>query len=837
MFEAFMPQTQDPNLAGPSLEELRKRKLMAELLNRRGPPKIGHPLQGVAHVLDSAFDGMRERRERQRSQAEATRDNQLMAQLLGGGGAAPSPSAAPPAPGAAPASPSPASLIQTESGGNWRAQNAVQRRDGTVGHFGRLQFSQPRLAEAMVAGAIPQGTTPQAFMASPELQQAAERWHFADIDKNIRERGLDRYVGQSINGVPVTVEGMRAVAHLGGNQGLARFLESGGRYNPSDANGTRLSDYLDRHGGRGQAAHQAAPIQMPAQPSAAQVVDQMWQNRQQFNYGASQPAPPDTLDGGNGMEAPLVDGRTLPSDTQAPALGRPAMSFDEAMPPADPPPPSPVVAEGAPPPQAIAQALMSAPVPEPRPPTPAPSVDDMMAGDQGVSAAPAQAPMPQPRPNLEPPPQAMPAGPASPPPQAIAQALTGGMNERDRLMMLRDEQSLAPGEADRLRQGLPNPQSIAAVLQGRPMPQATPAPMPMAPQQPPQPQGMQMQAPQGMPPAGPQAAPQQPMAQPAPQQPRVPGQVDPVLLGNMMRSPALRPLAMQIYQRQMEQNSPQAQAALRQAQAQAEIAERNARAPQNQITTTPDGAIVSIDPRTNQMTVVREPARPPMVVPEGSSVIDPTTGRSIHSSAPQLKPDERAAVTTAEDEGATARSAVAALRQARELNSRAYAGAGATIRGQIAANLPSALGMNDDGNATLMLRNLMTQQVLSSLKAAFGGNPTEGERKILMDVEGAVDQPAAVRKQIIDRALEAAEGRVARNASRAEGIRSRTYFTPGGAPQAQPSPAAPSASASGNAQPPAPAVELLRSNPSPTARQQFDQVFGAGAADRILGGR
>ena len=107
MFEAFMPQSQDPNVAGPSLEELRKRKLMAELLQgRRGPPKIEHPLQGVAHILDSAFDGMRDKRERQRSQAEATQANQMMAQFLAGAGG---PTA--PAPSAAPASPDRKSVV------------------------------------------------------------------------------------------------------------------------------------------------------------------------------------------------------------------------------------------------------------------------------------------------------------------------------------------------------------------------------------------------------------------------------------------------------------------------------------------------------------------------------------------------------------------------------------------------------------------------------------------------------------------------------------------------------------------------------------------------------
>ena len=54
-------------------------------------------------------------------------------------------------------------------------------------------------------------------------------------------------------------------------------------------------------------------------------------------------------------------------------------------------------------------------------------------------------------------------------------------------------------------------------------------------------------------------------------------------------------------------------------------------------------------------------------------------------------------------------------------------------------------------------------------------------------------------------------------------------------PPAAPSPAAPPAPAStGSVNIPAEAASALRSDPSPQRRAQFDQVFGAGAADRIL---
>jgi hypothetical protein len=168
----------------------------------------------------------------------------------------------------------PASLIQTESGGNWQAKNDVMGSGGKAGHFGRLQFGQARLEDAARAGAIPQGVTPQQFMADPELQKRAESWHFSDIDSYIKQNGLDRAVGANINGVPVTLDGMRAVAHLGGKEGLQKFIATGGKYNPADVNGTSLMSYMQQHGGR-QQGNPMAGMQPPQSQQPPVQVAQM----------------------------------------------------------------------------------------------------------------------------------------------------------------------------------------------------------------------------------------------------------------------------------------------------------------------------------------------------------------------------------------------------------------------------------------------------------------------------------------------------------------------------------------------------------------------------------
>ena len=95
--------------------------------------------------------------------------------------------------------------------------------------------------------------TPEQFVASPEAQQRVEKWHVDDIKQGVRSTGLDRFVGQAINGIPVTEQGLVNVAHLGGQGGLKQFLESGGKYDPADANGTKLSDYLRMGAGDAQA--------------------------------------------------------------------------------------------------------------------------------------------------------------------------------------------------------------------------------------------------------------------------------------------------------------------------------------------------------------------------------------------------------------------------------------------------------------------------------------------------------------------------------------------------------------------------------------------------------
>lgn len=253
------------------------------------------------------------------TQKEQTQRAGILGQwgIDGGASSAPAPGSTAPVAG-------PASLIQNESGGNWQAQNNAVGAGGAVGHFGRLQFGQARIQDAINSGALPPGTTPQAFMASPELQKRAEAWHFSDIDQKIQQNGFDKLIGQSINGVPITVDGLRAVAHLGGTEGMRKFVESGGRYNPADRNGTRLSDYFARHGGGGSVA-QPQPVQVaqaaaPGDDPAKLRADAAYYEQSNPEAARQMRARADAVEQGRGVQvaqAPAQAGAPV-SDTPAP---------------------------------------------------------------------------------------------------------------------------------------------------------------------------------------------------------------------------------------------------------------------------------------------------------------------------------------------------------------------------------------------------------------------------------------------------------------------------------------------------------------------------------------
>lgn len=83
--------------------------------------------------------------------------------------------------------------------------------------------------------------TIQDFLQNPDAQEKAFDMHIQEIDQQILKRGLDKYIGQTVQGVHITKEGIEAMAHLGGIGGAENVLQ--GKYWPTDENGTTLISY------------------------------------------------------------------------------------------------------------------------------------------------------------------------------------------------------------------------------------------------------------------------------------------------------------------------------------------------------------------------------------------------------------------------------------------------------------------------------------------------------------------------------------------------------------------------------------------------------------------
>lgn len=198
-------------------------------------------------------------------------------------------------------------------------------------------------------------------------------------------------------------------------------------------------------------------------------------------------------------------------------------------------------------------------------------------------------------------------------------------------------------------------------------------------------------------------------------------------------------------------------------------------------------------PTVSQATVMRDGRK---------VVIDANTGREI-GQAPaeeitpyqrrmlELRGQELAARTTpgktpmsataqkelfqADENVASTATGISMLEDALKLSGKAYEGPAAYQRAYVATTLPNAI--EPAGAAeTIEFDNLLKQQVLPQMKSIFGANPTEGERAILLDMQGSSNLPKNVREAIIKRGIEAAKRRMAFEQQKAQRLRSGEYF-------------------------------------------------------------
>lgn len=153
-------------------------------------------------------------------------------------------------------------------------------------------------------------------------------------------------------------------------------------------------------------------------------------------------------------------------------------------------------------------------------------------------------------------------------------------------------------------------------------------------------------------------------------------------------------------------------------------------------------------------------ARVQTIVKEGTSV--------------KLSPAEIKLKDELQDKISAGKEVVTAFSQALKLNDVAYEGKTAGIRESVGSVIPG-VRQSEAQTATADLENIVLGTALTQLKAIFGAAPTEGERKILIDVQGSINKPAATRKAIWERAQAAAARRIRDNQTRLNEISSGAY--------------------------------------------------------------
>jgi hypothetical protein len=182
--------------------------------------------------------------------------------------------------------------------------------------------------------------------------------------------------------------------------------------------------------------------------------------------------------------------------------------------------------------------------------------------------------------------------------------------------------------------------------------------------------------------------------------------------------------------------------------------------------------------------VMGEDGKTPVYVPA-----DQAAGRQPWS--PSMAGRDRPMTATAQkelietEEGIQGgQAALSLFKQARDLNDKAMGFTGAGALASAGSILPSAIRPGTV-EATQNLDNILQTAALPQLKAIFGGMPTEGERKILLDVQGSSSKPPAVRKEIFARAEKAINARLKFGQEKVKRLREGTYFSGEGLPSIQ----------------------------------------------------
>lgn len=170
----------------------------------------------------------------------------------------------------------------------------------------------------------------------------------------------------------------------------------------------------------------------------------------------------------------------------------------------------------------------------------------------------------------------------------------------------------------------------------------------------------------------------------------------------------------------------------------------------------------------------------------GGFTIDPQTGQLTPTDGVKLTSTDRKELYDTKDLLAASDAGESSLKKAMRLLdgvdekgnkvARPFSGFGAEAKAF--ANRIPLIGSrisDDEAAATTEYKTLITEQALNSLKAIFGGMPTEGERKILLDMQAATSYTPKEQRRIIENALSAINARKANSKQKLQAILTGDY--------------------------------------------------------------
>lgn len=177
-------------------------------------------------------------------------------------------------------------------------------------------------------------------------------------------------------------------------------------------------------------------------------------------------------------------------------------------------------------------------------------------------------------------------------------------------------------------------------------------------------------------------------------------------------------------------------------------------------------------------------AMPSEGVPAGPQPIIPAKPKA----AKDMPAGDRKAIFTAEDDNANLTGTVSALNRAKELNTQAFSGYGASTLGSVGTKLPGA-GLLIDQNrakATAEWDKLMSQEAIKQMADTLKGATTDFELRKFVEQLADTSTPPEIRGRILDRMLQLSERKAQINQTRMDQLRGGTYYKPGGGQSSDP---------------------------------------------------